>query len=318
MGGNLQKDDNEIFILTYQLRRIVRGENMLVGIINGYYRSGTTIMQRVFKESNPGILTLCEPTQHEIVRHILNVGCRNVVPLHGWNAFQDYGLLPFDVLMEYLMSFGKVFLETRDNFGIITQKDAAFTLLNAFIKTGVPIAIKSNQLHLFLHPIQQKTGCWILHLDRAEERVVAGHTHPNILLNKGAFESLFLSGIGVTGFYVDLVFENLKKALGLQPKNVTNLLDKIVWNVGVIRKIVEAQAKMNDKIVILDFDQIVENPYAFRSELPFNVRDEALRHLSTERRKKIPKWLPELVEQSKEKIKKDLSFNPTDCLTKLW
>jgi len=275
---------------------------VLVGIISGYYRSGTTIMQRIYELSNPNHIVLCEPTQHEIIDHILANGCYNKNVLHGWEIFNGYCKLPRELLHSFILRHFDVFDTDKSNWGIMTSLGAITHLLTPLYKSNLPIVIKTTQLQLFLSDCANIFGCWVIHLERSTENTIASHLSMDMLENPELAKNLLLKKGGILPFYGHLVYENLTKALGVSPENVENNLDKLVFNIEMTKILARKHAKVCDKVIIVDFDDLVINPQKWLSKFPFKISDSALKLLSPSKQKKAPDWLKEMVLESKEKL----------------
>jgi len=234
---------------------------MIVGIINGYYRSGTTFMQRLCSKSNPNFIVLSEPTQHEIIDHIMADGCHKDNLLHGWEIFKDYCKLPRKVKHEF---------------------------------------IRRHFLHLFLEKLKDWYGCWVLHLDRSVENIIADHFSYYSLVNSTQAKDILLSKDKPISFYADLVFENLTKYLRLDRNIARNNLDKLVFNILATRKIVERQKG----ITVLNFDEFVRNPKQHLNKLPFKVNESLLRLINPSKKNPVPDWLIDMIKDSVNYISK--------------
>jgi len=264
---------------------------MIVGIINGYYRSGTTLMQRLYKLSNPNHIVLSEPTQHEIIDHVLANGCFKPSVLHGWNIFEDYCRLPREVKHEFIRRHFVVFDDNKEQWGIMTSEGAVRYLLQPLHDCKQPVVIKSNQLHLFLDKLREWYNCWILHLNRKIEYIVADHFDRFTLSNPKKAKDILSGKKGAISFYCDLVYDNLKKYLRINKDIVRNNLDKLVFNIMATKKVVE---KM-DNVVVLNFDEFVSNPVVKLNKLPFKVDRGVLHILDKSKKNPVPDWLWDMI-----------------------
>lgn len=279
---------------------------MLVGIINGYYRSGTTLMQRLYKESYPNHFVLSEPTQHEIIDHALANGCFNTNTLHGWKIFEDYCKLPRKIKHDFIRRHFEVFDYDKAQHGIMTSYGAVRYLLTPFIEAEVPIVVKSTQLHLFLDNLARDFNCWILHLFRDTARNIADHFNITDLSETGKARKILFSNEPWNNFYANLVFENLTKALKLDTSRVENNLDKLVLSIETINRIVREQAEKNDTIKIVNFDHLVadfiRNPQNVMNKLPFKLKPNVITLIDSTRINPVPDWLRDEVRKSKKKL----------------
>jgi len=267
---------------------------MIVGIINGYYRSGTTFMQRLCSKSNPNFIVLSEPTQHEIIDHIMSDGCHKDNLLHGWEIFKDYCKLPRKIRHEFIRRHFEVFDYDKSQWGIMTSEGAVRYLLQPLHDCEQQIVIKSTQLHLFLEKLKEWYGCWVLHLDRSVENIVADHFSYYSLVNSTQAKELLASNKGVLPFYVDLVFENITKYLRVDKNIARNNLDKLVFNILATKKIVEKQKG----VIVVDFDEFISNPLNFVDKLPFKVNRGLFKLINHSKKNPVPDWLKDMVKDS--------------------
>ena len=272
---------------------------MIVGVINGYYRSGTTFMQRLCCKSNSNLIVLSEPTQHEIIDHIMANGCNSTNLLHGWEIFKDYCRLPRDVKHAFMKRHFDVFDHDKKQWGVMTSAGAVRHLLQPLHDCEQQVVIKSTQLHLFLDDIKEWYGCWVLHLDRSVENIVADHFTYYALTKSNEAKKLLLSDKESLPFYADLVFENLTRGLGVDKSIARHNLDKLVFNILATKKAVSEQKG----VVVVDFDDFVANPHQHLDKLPFKVNESLLRLIDPHKSNPKPKWLIDAVNDSIKHIK---------------
>ena len=267
---------------------------MIRGIIAGYYRSGTTIFQRMYKISKQTDIVLHEPTAHHIVDFMLQCGYSKYIDLHGWKCLEDYGLLPQLVLHEFVRRHTLVFDDFKSNRGIITDAEVLDSLFEPLQACPRPIVIKTTQLALFLDYVSRKYLCWVLWLDRDTERIIADHAPIDKL-------DALTKPSTVTPFFGGLVYDELTRLFNVNP-NARTPLQKLVFNIEVIRKVVRKQAEKNRLIHIINFDDFVENPHKYLDKLPFRLTDEALKLIDPSKRNPIPNKLRELVNKARSKF----------------
>ena len=264
---------------------------MIIGVIDGYYRSGTTLIQRLCSKSNPDYVVLCEPTQHEIIDHIIKNGCDNYNSLHGWEIFKDYCKLPKKTLHTFIKRHFEIFDSDRKQWGIMTSEGAVRYLLQPLHDCELPIVIKSTQLHLFLDKLKEWYDCWVLYVDRNIHNIIADH-YPYYLLTKTmVVKEYLLSSDGVLPFYGDLVYENLTRYLNVDKDIAKKNIDKLVFNILVSKKIATNQKG----VAILNFNEFVENPITQLSKIPFKVEKSLLRIVDPKKGNPTPNWLREIV-----------------------
>lgn len=201
---------------------------MIVGVLNGYYRSGTTIWQRIVKESNPDVIDLHEPTGSATGIE-LRCGYRNI---HGWDFYGGYGRLPEETLREFLNRWDEVFTDSK---GILTSWSDAKYLLEPFHDCEEKIFIKSNQLHLLLDRVRRHFNCWTVHIVRDLYHNV--YSHVRVLYpNENYQRKVLLSPSAPDCFFVDYVYRDLIEYFGDEQHHIT-VIEKLVY---CIRKCNEA------------------------------------------------------------------------------
>jgi len=204
---------------------------MIVGVLNGYYRSGTTIWQRIIKESNPNIIDLHEPTS-PVVGIELRYGYRNI---HGWDIYNGYSKLPRATYFEFLRRWDEVFTEQK---GIMTDWSDVKYLLEPIHECDIPIFIKSNQLHLFLDKIRRYFKCWTVHIVRDLAQNI--YSHVKVLYSCEHYRRrVLLSSSFPDCFFVDYVYRDLTEYFGEDP-NAKTVLDKLIYNITKCNEVADS------------------------------------------------------------------------------
>lgn len=264
---------------------------MIVGIISGYYRTGTTIMQKIYEEAT-GIPVLHEPTQHEIVKMMLWEGATKPHSLHGFEIFKGYTKIPFDTLKQFIKRHFEVF-EDKTQHGVMTDFSSIVYLLQPFHECDVKVIIKTNQAWLHLDKLAKTFDCWIIHLMRHPVRIVAEHTTDRNLLE---------SKDRPLPFYTNEVFTNLRKYLKEKeiPANRVKNIVKLRYILEKLEEIVKEQAKRCNNINLVDFDDFVMDPERERYKYIFGkkVIEKAKQLLDRKKIPHPPEWLYRLYSSS--------------------
>ena len=213
---------------------------MIVGIFNGYYRSGTTIWMRIMDESNPRIPVLSEPTSPAVVRQIDINGFNRIEPLHGWNIFRGYGKLDKKVFFEYCKRWEEIFKPGGETKAIMTSWDEVKYLLEPFIECDQKIIIKANQLHFFLHRIVRELGIPCIHIKRAIHENIAGYLTPDALRDYNKMYEIMFSKERDYMFWVDSVYRNITKLLNFDP-GLDIVIKKLIFNIYTCNKFVQSK-----------------------------------------------------------------------------
>ncbi len=236
----------------------------IVGFISGYYRCGTTIFQRYVQEVVPKYVVLCEPTQHEIVRHIMSYGCIRTHPLHGFPVFEPYLKLRNEVLVNFIVRHHKVFDKSTKHWGVIDDPSVAIYLLEPFDDlTNVEIVIKTNQLWTCIDEVAKAFDAWVIALTRPVDKIVESHFPDKASLERAKRMHF------PPPFYASLVYERL---IG-DPKGKTAY--------DIVRECAELYVRTTARKFggrAVNFDDFVLNPSKYADSIkpvPLNLRAHA-------------------------------------------
>jgi len=137
-------------------------------VINGYYRSGTTIIFYVVKKSHPELLHLYEPLTPHIVEVVKGHPIGSVARLHGLEGiFDDYHKLP-NLEELFKRHRGMDFILP---FSLIEVKE----FLDEIHKLPYDILIQPNNAHFILKDLKEEYGCKTVHIIRDPADCWASH-----------------------------------------------------------------------------------------------------------------------------------------------
>jgi len=128
-------------------------------ILNGYYRSGTTIMWWLLRLSNLDKPVLYEPTSPVLLDFLRNWEYGKVDGLHGLPIFDGYFMLPKPCLDNFMRNH-------RGEEVYLSHENAFKTLDSIHNCNNKEIIIKTCQLHLILNKVANRYGCNYVHLVR--------------------------------------------------------------------------------------------------------------------------------------------------------
>ena len=156
-------------------------------VLNGYFRSGTTMLWRVMQLSNTNKYVFCEPLHNELFRMVHNEQYGNIYG-HNMSTTTEYTELSYDVL--------KKLKELHPNLG-----ESVFTYnirgvveyLKIFESLERDVILQPNRMHFMLSDIHNYFGCKVAHIIR----------HPLDVFRSVMFSSPIL--------------KNLSKAIGVCP-----------------------------------------------------------------------------------------------------
>lgn len=132
-------------------------------IINGSFRSGTSILWEVVKRSNPDMVCFYEPCHPDLLPLLKEHPKGRVNPLHGMVVFDEYHDNFSDLtIFDDSLSRTKVLPESIEP---VMERIARFELL------GKPYILQANRWHLHLGELSRHYACPVLQLVRNPYRV---------------------------------------------------------------------------------------------------------------------------------------------------
>ncbi len=159
---------------------------MIAGIINGYYRTGTTIIYHILQESNPEIPIIYEPHAPSVYEALSRGQVRidTIHPLHKIPIYRPYFMVEKGVLEEYLRVAKPRSVYTEEKV-----KEAVQTIL-PFHSSKKKVIIQSNQLHPVLHEVSKTFKIRYVHIVRDPAEVFYSHLGSWISVKRMLQESL--------------------------------------------------------------------------------------------------------------------------------
>jgi len=136
-------------------------------ILNGYYRSGTTILWWILRLSNLDKPVLYEPTSPVLLDFLRKWEYGKIDGLHGLPIFDGYFMMPKPCLDN--------FMANQRGKDVYLSHENAFKTLDPIHNCNKEIIIKTCQLHLILNKVANKYGCNYVHLVRHPADVFVSH-----------------------------------------------------------------------------------------------------------------------------------------------
>ena len=146
---------------------------MIKLVLNGYYRSGTTILWWAMKRSNPEMLHLFEPLSPALEEDDLSLRSHK---LHGAPVGTEYNRKEFDQVKNNffkrrsrLLEIYKHRLKKSSKVDIdvlptnLEEVAPLFDLLNGL---EIPVIVQPNNCHFILRDISERYGCKFIHIIR--------------------------------------------------------------------------------------------------------------------------------------------------------
>ncbi len=133
----------------------------ITAIINGYYRSGTTLLWNIARENFPGHLCCYEPL-HPKLSQLLEEAKHRTTPWPGHDlpVFAPYFELPPDVLQRLIAR------HPNTGWHGIRSEQALFAYFDILHNLPRPVILQPNRLHFFLRPSGRHYHCRIVHIIR--------------------------------------------------------------------------------------------------------------------------------------------------------
>jgi len=137
-------------------------------VVNGYYRSGTTILFYVIKKSRPEMLHLYEPLLPILVEAVKGHPVGSVVELHGLEGiFDDYYKIPdLDSLFK---------LHKGMKFNMPLSIEEVVDYLDKIDSLEYDILIQPNNAHFILGELRELYDCKVVHIVRNPADCWASH-----------------------------------------------------------------------------------------------------------------------------------------------
>ncbi|NDY42539.1 hypothetical protein G3N55_06750 [Dissulfurirhabdus thermomarina] len=234
-------------------------------LVNGFFRSGTTIVWRILKESNPYYRVYYEPCHERLFLLVRDYWLnREADPLHETVLFDEY-LLDMDFLDALRWH--------HPNVGIVfpTSCDELLSYVKLFHDSDTPIILQSNRWHFFLDKIAASYGCGVVHIVRNPFDVYRSIIRSSFRF--GSFlKKILRIGLGpfIRGrfFYIDEMYKYIEMRYGCSPYDL-GILDRILWRfkamnrffgVWIVSNFVALKKIQKVGGNVLCYEEIVRNP----------------------------------------------------------
>jgi len=177
---------------------------MIKFILNGYFRSGTTIMWYIFKQQHPELVCLYEPLNPALPKYVReNIG--KIDPLHNLVLFDDYLKLP---------NLDEVISKHRgDEFFLVDRFEVVKDYLDA-IHRSVDTMLQPNRMHFIMSDVVKRYKCKAVQLVR----------HPADVY----MDILNICGENPGAFGMDRYYDYLLNKYGIEAKDHLEMF-LIVW-----------------------------------------------------------------------------------------
>jgi len=271
-------------------------------IINGYYRTGTTILARIIKLSNPEIIVLHEPTS-VILCHELRKWRRGTPhPLHGFDVYEDY----FELGEDFISELCKVWRE----YSFIREPHMVIKIVdfinNYCLRTGRQTVLKLNQAFLCLSTLAEKFNTIVIHIYRDPAETLYDQVFPEWQNDLHAVEEALLRGnekyLHIIGFWLDPLYEELSRTVPVKEVAACGKVYRFLIVYLTLNTIAVKLCEQTDKCVVVRFEDIVDKPHLFKklieSRTDLKIRDDHLQILKRSKAIKAPDFLRKAVKEA--------------------
>ena len=251
----------------------------IIGFLNGYYRTGTTIVWWILQQSNPDIVILYEPHSVGLYNEFrtLNPQPDTVNPLHRLPIYKPYFMVEPEIKEEYHRNVRPKPVYTKEDF------EDAVESIEMFDKSKKRIVIQSNQLHLILNDIAEYFDCNYIHMVRDPAEILYSHAESPSKL-KAKIQQILITHL--TNFMISK-WMNHGKTGKFEIRYTMSVARKLGWINGgdLLEKFVKMYVNYNYHVLenlskrgkIVRFEDLVRSEKLFRrvfQKLNLNVRSE--------------------------------------------
>jgi len=222
------------------------------GILNGYYRSGTTILWWIFQLSNLETPIIYEPHSPAVYEELKKASFWTINKLHNLPIYLPYFIVRDDIRALYLAKAKPkpIYFEPKEAIETIEMFESAIR----------PIIIQSNQLRPVLKDVAEHFDCNYVHVVRNPAETFWSHLPPELRNEKAIAEISKGYHIGklAGAFWIIDIYEEVKKRFRLKtkPRDIMGMF-AIAWS--VTNYLVIEQWEETDKCFVVRFEDLVEN-----------------------------------------------------------
>jgi len=230
-------------------------------ILNGYYRSGTTIMWWIMRLSNLDKPVLYEPTSPVLLDFLKKWEFGKVDGLHRLPIFDGYFMMPKPCLDN--------FMTNQRGADVYLSHENAFKTLNPLHNCNKEIIIKTCQLHLILNKVANKYGCNYVHLVRHPADVFVSHLGKPYRKDSRlmAIYQLKVNDPKIDGaFWLKSIYEKASERLGVKVRD-NDYIGKFVTAWVFCNYEALKQVEKSKRGIMIDFRRITLNPHRFFAEI---------------------------------------------------
>ncbi len=133
---------------------------MIKFILNGYFRSGTTLLWKIMRDSNPDMYVFCEPLHNDLFNAMHREQVLNQYG-HGYSTTSEYIALGEEFLTRVRQSHPLLGTD------VYTYKvDEVVKYLNIYDSLDKPVILQPDRMHFLLSDIADVFDCKVAHIIR--------------------------------------------------------------------------------------------------------------------------------------------------------
>jgi hypothetical protein len=271
-------------------------------IVNGYYRSGTTLMWKVLHDNHDHVV-LYEPLNPDLGTHLDAQDKPD--GLHGYNLWESYNEISFETrqaLVDNLPTYEK---------RCLTEKADAIKYLDIIDQAPIPTIIQTNRLHYLMLDAHEKYKCKVIHIIRHPSDVLSSIERASYISYQSKVKIIYKWIMGHTElcfdkFFIRKEFETIrrfeslkiqsnKKASVISSSNQLQRIFSIVWIYSNYRAL---QLTEQCGGLIITFRDIVNRPSSVGELVTDYIGCETLRlnrytkDKETSRWSNLTSWMP--------------------------
>jgi len=231
----------------------------IAGIVNGYYRSGTTLLWWIIKSSNPDMLHLYEPLSPLLFSAIDTHQLGRKDRMHGVPLWDDYLFIPEDTL--------SAMRSKHRDFTVVFNPSEVYPYLDIIDSIDKPVILQPNRMHFIVDDVSARYGVNWVHIIRNPADTFIDLVKPNVDLSIPMIERFAEGKLAVVNpdyfFWVGDMYRVISRNFAIRTdKNDFFGKFLIVWTFSNLIPYYYAvlRGKGKSKGLIVYFEELVYEP----------------------------------------------------------
>ncbi len=258
-------------------------------VINGFFRSGTSVFWKIVRASNPETIVFYEPCHEEILKYIARFTEEPFIDeLHNMSLWDEYVAIPG--LTERIArkhpnpGLGMVFPEDRDRL---------LSYIGIYDELPSPTILQSNRWSFALKDIAERFETGLIHIIRNPFDVFDSMTR--IYFNQGsALKQMVKKGgkplFASNAFQIGVMFDQVHKLTGKPAVNLTSL-ERLHYSLNAFDAFLVAWVMSNRAAVadvmakdgmIISYENFLKHPEEGKKEIEsrFDISFDCMKTLN--------------------------------------